>query len=100
MSISIELPPQYEESLRTEWGNFEQAAKEALVIESYRTGKLSLGEVASILGLPTRIVAQEWLSKRGVPLNYDQSDLEADRQTLNRLHHLDHDRAIFDKAMA
>jgi predicted HTH domain antitoxin len=89
MAISIELPRQYEESLRAEWGDLERATKEALVIESYRRAKLSLGEVASIIGLPTRIAAQQWLAARGVPLNYDQMDLEADRQTQNRLLGLD-----------
>ncbi len=85
MAITINLPEQIENALRAQWDDLDQAAKEALAIESYRRGKIGLGQVARILGLETRIEAQAWLAKRRVPLNYDLSDLEADRETLGKL---------------
>lgn len=85
MSISFSLPRDIEAALVGEFGDLGQAAKEALTIEGYRRGRLSLGYVARILGLATSIQAQEWLSHRGVPLNYDADDLDTDRQTLASL---------------
>ena len=83
MSISFSLPKDIEAALVGEFGDLGQAAKEALTIEGYRRGRLSLGYVARILGLATSIQAQEWLAQRGVPLNYDAEDLDADRRTLD-----------------
>lgn len=85
MAITIHIPDAIEEALRVAWGDLGQAAKEALVIESYRQGKIGLGEVARVLGLETRIEAQQWLAGRRVPLNYDLADLDADREALGRL---------------
>ncbi len=86
MSLSIDIPKKTEQALRAEWGNLEQAAREALLIESYRAGKLSIGLFAETLGIGV-IAADRWLAERGVDLNYSVEDLEADRKTL---------RSIFD----
>jgi predicted HTH domain antitoxin len=82
MTLSIDIPKDIEDALRAEWGgNLEQAAKESLFIESYRTGKITVGTLARLLGV-TRWEAESWLGRRGVKWNYDLEDLEADRQTL------------------
>ncbi len=48
MSLEIALPSHIEQHLQTEWGNeLPRRAAEALAIEGYRTGVLSLGEVAN-----------------------------------------------------
>ena len=81
MPVSIDISQDAERTLRAEWGgNLEQAAKEALLIESYRTGKITVGFLAQILGL-SRWEAESWLGSRGINWNYDLSDLEADRRT-------------------
>lgn len=85
MAVRFELPADIENDLRREWQDLDQTAKEAFVIYGYSLGRLSLGYVAHILGLDTTIQAQEWLARRGVPLNYSLQDLESDRQTLARL---------------
>jgi len=85
MSISFDLPKPLEAALRAEWGDLDQAAKEALIIESYRTGRLSIGQVAEFLGLATRFQAEKWLGERGVTWNYSPDDLEDDRGTLDRV---------------
>jgi predicted HTH domain antitoxin len=85
MAILINLSQEAEDALRAEWGDgIESAAKEALLIESYRTGRISLGYLAQLLGL-SRWEAESWLGSRGVNWNYDVEDLEADRRTLSRL---------------
>ncbi len=86
MTLSIDLPEESEAILREAFGEgLNQAAKEALIIEGYRTGKLSITEVRDLLGLESRFDAESWLGKRGVNWNYRIEDLEADRKTLSKL---------------
>ncbi len=84
MQIDLDIPTKLENALREEWGDLSLAAKEALAIESYRTGRISIGFLAEMLGMGV-IEADEWLAKRGVPLNCSQDDLEADRRDLSAL---------------
>jgi len=83
MAVSIDMPKQQEQTLRQAFGeDLGQAAKEALIIEGYRTAKLSIGEVRELLGLQTPFEAESWLGSRSVHSNYGLDDLEADRQAL------------------
>jgi predicted HTH domain antitoxin len=82
--IQIHLPPGLEEGLRREWGDLERAAKEALLIEAYRHGKISIGALAESLSISV-IEADAWLAERNVPLNYTIDDLRADGNTLREL---------------
>ncbi|MFN0136099.1 MAG: UPF0175 family protein [Phycisphaerae bacterium] len=85
MKITFELPDALDAAIETQLnGDAPRFAMEAMVIELYRTARISLGQVGALLGL-TRIEAQTWLAGRGVPLNYDIGDLDADRRTLARL---------------
>jgi predicted HTH domain antitoxin len=82
MALLIDLPLEIEDVLRMEWGDdLERAAKEALLIESYRTGKITVGVVARLLGL-NRWETESWLGEHGVHWNYDIGDLEDDWRTL------------------
>lgn len=51
MPIRIDLPESVEDRLRAELGDVDAAAKEALLVELYRQGALSHGELAQALGL-------------------------------------------------
>lgn len=84
MSITFELPQDIEKHLREQFGDVSQAAKDAFLIQSYREARLSVGQIARILGKGV-VETQAWLSARGAPLNYSIEDLEADRETLARL---------------
>ncbi|MCC6357324.1 MAG: UPF0175 family protein [Phycisphaerales bacterium] len=84
MSITFHLEDDLERQLRHDLGDLGQAAREALLIEAYRRGKLSIGRLARTLGIGV-IETDEWLAKRGVSLNYDFDDFQADRQTLRDL---------------
>ncbi len=79
MAITFELPQNIEEHLRQEFGDLSQAAKEAFLIQSYRDTKLSLGQIAEIIGKGV-LETDAWLRDRGVPLSYTVEDLEADRK--------------------
>lgn len=84
MAISIQLPPSLEELLRSQFGDLDQVAMEALAIEAYRTEKLSIGQVAELLGL-TVYEAEGFLKEHGVPAAFNCADLEHDRATLKQL---------------
>jgi predicted HTH domain antitoxin len=84
MSIKFDLPKKVEDDLQRELGDLSQAAKEALLVECYREGRISIGYLAQALGMGV-IEADEWLHKRGVPLNYTPQDLRADFEALERL---------------
>ena len=86
MTIRLNVPSKAEETLRTAWGEqLDDAALDALLIDGYRTGKLSSGDIADALGFETRFQAEQWLASRGVGLNYALEDFEADVATLDRV---------------
>jgi hypothetical protein len=51
MSLVIDLPPDIEAVLRQAAGDVNRAAKEALLIEMYREGRLLHSQFAAALGL-------------------------------------------------
>ena len=84
MSVSFELPREVEHHLQVALGDLGQAAKEALLINAYRHGQISIGRLAETLGMGV-IAAQQWLADQRVPINYSVEDFEADCRTLERL---------------
>jgi predicted HTH domain antitoxin len=84
MAITIELPRQLEQQLQAEWADLERHALEGLVVEAFRSGKLSSHEVGEALGMQSRWEAENFLSERGAYPGYDLEDLQQDRQTLER----------------
>lgn len=83
MTVKIEIPTESEaEFVRVFGPDLSRAATEALLLNGYRSGRVSLGFVAEVLGIPTRMEALKWLADHGVPLNYDLKEFEADRATL------------------
>jgi hypothetical protein len=85
VAISFNLPPDVENDLAARWSDLGQAAKEAFVIEGYRTRKFGIGTARRLLGLETRSEVERFLFDRDVPIHYSVDDLEGDRQTLARL---------------
>ena len=84
MSVTIELPEEIERQLETEWGNLPRRALEAVALEGYRSGVLTLAQLRRILGFETRMEADAFLKRHGVYLEYSVEDLERDRETLER----------------
>lgn len=84
MQVTIEVPDYVEESFRESGDDITRATREALAIEAYRTAKISLGDMADMLGMGS-IEALDWLGRRGIPMNYSLEDLNDDRKTFERL---------------
>jgi predicted HTH domain antitoxin len=51
MAVSFELPIDIEQNLRREFGDFDLAAREAMLVELYRQDKLSRVQLSQGLGL-------------------------------------------------
>jgi hypothetical protein len=85
MQITIDIPEAIGQQLTAQWGNVSQRAKEALAVEAYRTGSLTSVQVQSLLDLSDRWEVEKFLKKSQAYLNYTESDLEQDKQTLNNL---------------
>ena len=84
MTITFQLEDDLERQLRRDLGDLSQAARDALLVEAYRMGKLSIGRLARTLGVGV-VDADHWLAQRGVPLNYTFEDFKADQNTLREL---------------
>lgn len=85
MSLEIAIPSHIEKHLQSEWGNeLPRRAAEAVAIEGYRSGALSLGEVAEMLSVSID-EADGFLKERGILPIEDISEFEADNKTLEEL---------------
>ena len=84
MAVTFQLEADLENQLRHDLGDLSEAAREALLIEAYRRGKLSIGRLARTLGIGV-LEADQWLAQRGIPLNYTYEDFKADERTLDEL---------------
>ncbi|MGH9898396.1 MAG: UPF0175 family protein, partial [Pyrinomonadaceae bacterium] len=80
MPISIELPEEIEHQLESAWGNLTRRALEAVAIEGYRSGDLSAGQVAEMLGLSVW-ETEKFLKEREAYLHYSPEDLRQDVET-------------------
>lgn len=82
MQLTIDIPQGIQESLQHEFGpNLSRAATEALAIAWYQAERLSIGQVAELLGVS--IYEAEGLMKRHhVDAPYAVEDFEHDRATL------------------
>jgi len=86
MTLILNLPSPAEHAFRDAWGDqIDRKGLEALALEGYREGKLSLGKLAELLGLATTHDADRWLAERGVALNYAVDDFHNDCRTLDHL---------------
>jgi predicted HTH domain antitoxin len=84
MAITIDLSPAVEAQLRAGIVDLDAAAKLGLAVEAYRSGTLTLGQFAELLGV-TQYEADGILKERGVMLDLDAEQLAEERETLARL---------------
>ena len=85
MKVTIEIPESIERSLQEQVGtDLTRAAKEALAIAWYQAEKLSIGQVAELLGISV-YEAEGFMKQRQVEAPFSWEDFEHDRQTLRRI---------------
>ena len=84
MSVVLDITPETEKLLQAEWGDLNKAAREALIIESYRQGKLSVGQCSEIFGMSV-LETEAFFHSRGVDLPLTVEDINRDRECLERM---------------
>jgi hypothetical protein len=84
MEVTIQVP----EDIAARWqqhSDMSRSALEGVALEAYRQRVIGESRLQQWLGLETRFEVHDFLKAHGVPLNYSLEDLEADRQTHDRL---------------
>ena len=85
MTITIEIPPDIEEALREQWQDLPRAALEAVALEGYKQGALTLGQVGALLGMESRWNVRQYLVDRGVGIVLSDADLDDDLRGLTQM---------------
>lgn len=74
----IRIDQNIEAKLREILGqDLDRIARDALIAEAYRTGKLSIGQAARMLDMSIND-AYGFMKDRGIPVNYTLADFESD----------------------
>ena len=84
MRITLDMPDDVAESLARNHPDLSRALLESIAIEGCRSGALTVGQAAGLLGTRHNEV-DGLLKSAGVYLDYTLEDLGADRETYRRL---------------
>jgi len=82
--ITIHVPVEIAAHLAVDDDDLSRKTLEALAIEGYRNGRLSVGQVAEMLELSV-LQAEDFLHSKNVSLDYSLADYEADSAALREL---------------
>jgi predicted HTH domain antitoxin len=85
MQITVDIPDEVALRLDQTCDTLSHRFLEVIIAEAYRYGKISTSEVGQILKLRSRLETHAFLKRMDVYLNYDESELEKDLQTLKEL---------------
>lgn len=85
MQVTVDIPDEVAERLKTAGGDLSRRALEALALEEFRRGLLSKPELRRLLGFATRDALDGFLKARGTFENYSLDDLARERRDLKRL---------------
>jgi predicted HTH domain antitoxin len=86
MSLTITIPDGFADVLGATDEERTRRAREALALELYREGRVSLRRMGELAGVGGDYWAADSLRVRhGVPVNYSLDDLDADAQAAARL---------------
>ena len=85
MSVTITIPDEFADVLGASAEERERRAREALALDLYREGKISLRRMGELAGVGGDYwAAENFRALHKVPVNYSVEDLEADRQAAER----------------
>ncbi|MEQ1853642.1 MAG: UPF0175 family protein [Chthoniobacteraceae bacterium] len=85
MSLTITIPDGFADVLGSSAEERERRAREALALELYREGKISLRRMGELAGVGGDYwAAENFRVLHKAPLNYSVEDLEADRLAAER----------------
>lgn len=84
MQITLELPEDIVQELRSKWSDLSRAALESLALEAYRSQALTAAQLRRFLGFETRMQVDVFLKDHEV-YDFTAADFEQDRETLRQL---------------
>ena len=86
MSLTISIPDDFAAVLGATNEERERRACEAIALELYREGRISLRRMGELAGLGADYWAADRLrAQHSLPVNYSLDDLDADRSAASRL---------------
>lgn len=85
MQLTLNIPDDVAERLKSAGGDLSRRALEALAIEEYRNGRLTKPELRRVLGFGSRDALDGFLKSHGVFESYSLDDLARERHDLRRL---------------
>ena len=81
MQITLELPEDIMQELRSRWKDLPRAALESLALEAYRSRVLTAAQHRRLLGFETRMQVDAFLKEHEI-YDFTAADFEQDRETL------------------
>ena len=84
LQVTLDLPPDVEEKLRSETPDLDADVRETYALELFRRGRLTHFELSRVLGLDRSATDAYLQQHKVVERSLTMADLEADRQTLDR----------------
>ena len=84
--VHVILPEDLVKAARLDQGDVSQEAAKLIARELFREQKASLGRAAELCGVPLAVFMDFAAAHEVPPLSYGMTDLEADRQTIKKLH--------------
>jgi hypothetical protein len=84
IQITLELPEDIVQELRSKWKDLPRAALESLALEAYRSRALTGAQLRRLLGFETRMRVDAFLKEHEV-YDFTAADFEQDRETLRQL---------------
>jgi hypothetical protein len=84
MQITLELPEDIVQELRSKWKDLPRAAIESLALEAYRSQALTSAQIRRLLGFQTRMQVDAFLKEHEI-YDFTVADFEQDRETLRQL---------------
>jgi predicted HTH domain antitoxin len=86
MGLTISIPDDFADVLGDSAEERAQRAREAIALELYREGKISLRRMGELAGVGGDYWAADQLrAKHRLPINYSQDELDADRLATGKL---------------
>jgi predicted HTH domain antitoxin len=85
VQIMIEIPDELASQLKVDSDTFSRQILENLVVEAYKTERITSAEAGRILGLSSRFAVDAFLKEHDAYLHYTEADLEQDIETLQKL---------------
>jgi Uncharacterised protein family (UPF0175) len=85
MNLIVRIPDELAARLGAEGPALERQALEALVLESYRAGRMTAEDLRQALGFEVLNEVDGFLKAHGIYESYSLADLERERRTLDKL---------------